>query len=211
MISGYILKKISPISFFDDKGNIVVATLCHIPDLTLTQIKTVAKDGYPSLQFGYGTAKKLTKPLQSKLKKQKIKTIPKHFLEFRLINQESIDSLQPGQTLTFDQVFSVGDKVNTTGKTKGRGFAGVIKRYNFHRQPVTMGASDRTRSTGAIGAQTPGKVVKGKRMPGHFGNTQVTIKNLTILSIEKDKKQVIISGSIPGHSNSWFLIKRPKY
>jgi len=208
MISGFILKKIGSTRLFDSKGQIRAGTLCYTPTLTLTQVKNQEIDNYNSLQFAYGQKKNLDKPTTSKLKKNKLKIKPQGFVEFTP-NKDT--DLKVGQFLNFDQVFSVSDKVNATGTSKGRGFAGAIKRHGFHRQPVTMGASDRTRSTGAIGAQTPGKVVKGKKMPGHFGNTTITVKNLEVLSIDNDKKQVIISGSIPGPINSWFVIKRPKY
>ena len=208
MINGFIIKKLANVRSFNDQGKVIVGTVFHTPDLTLTQIKTEAKDKYSSLQFAYGTKKKIDSPTSKKLKKLKLKISPSAFVEFKTVSDSD---LKIGDTLSFDQVFSPKDTIDVSGITKGRGFAGAIKRHGFHRQPVTMGASDRTRSTGAIGAQTPGKVVKGKKMPGHYGNIVVTIKNLTILSIDKDKKQVIISGSVPGSKNSWLVAKKPKY
>lgn len=205
MISGFIVKKLTSTRLFDDKGLMLSGTLCQASDLALTQVKTDKVDSYMSLQFAYGIKKNQTKPVLSKLKKLKIKTIPKGFVEF---SQTDDTKLSPGDLVSFDRVFSVGDAVDATGKSKGRGFAGVIKRHDFHQQPVTRGASDRTRAPGAIGAQTPGKVVKGKKMPGHFGNKTATVKNLKILQFDKDKKQVIISGSLPGHKNSWLIIKK---
>ncbi len=208
MINGFIIKKLGNVRLFSEQGKVVVGTVFYTPDLTVTQVKTEAKDKYSSYQFAYGTKKKLDNPTSKKLKKLKLKINPTAFVEFKP-NQDT--DLKIGDTLSFDQVFSPKDIIDVTGTTKGRGFAGAIKRHHFHRQPVTMGASDRTRSTGAIGAQTPGKVVKGKKMPGHYGNVVVTVKNLAILSIDKDKKQVIISGSVPGSRNSWLIAKKPKY
>jgi len=205
MISGFIVKKLNSTRLFDDNGNMLSGTVCQASDLILSQIKTDKIDSYTSLQFAYGSKKHQTKPILSKLKKIKIKVIPKGFIEF---SQTDETKLSPGDLVSFDQVFSVGDSVDARGKSKGRGFAGVIKRHGFHRQPVTRGASDRTRAPGSIGAQTPGKVVKGKKMPGHFGNITTTVKNLKILRFDKDKKQVIISGSLPGHKNSWLIIKK---
>jgi len=208
MISGFILQKISSTRLFNQKGQVKAGTICFAPELTLTQIKTQDTDKYISLQFAYGNKKNLDKPTSSKLSKNKLKIKPQGFVEFIPTKQTD---LKIGDQINIDQIFTVSDKINVTGISKGRGFAGAIKRHGFHRQPVTMGASDRTRSTGAIGAQTPGKVVKGKKMPGHYGNKTITVKNLQILSIDNDKKQVIISGSIPGPINSWFIINRPKY
>jgi len=204
MISGFIVKKLNSTRLFDIDGNMLSGTICQAPELVLTQIKTEEKDSYKSLQFAYGQKKTQSQPISAKLKKLKIKKTPKGFIEF---TPKDDTDLKIGDLVSIDQVFSENDIVNVTGTSKGHGFAGVIKRHGFHRQPVTRGASDRTRAPGSIGAQTPGKVVKGKKMPGHFGNITATVKNLKILKIDKDKKQVIISGSLPGHRNSWLVIK----
>lgn len=115
---------------------------------------------------------------------------------------------QVGDKLSLDSVFQIGDIVKVSAKSKGRGFAGVIKRHGFHRQPVSGGQSDRVRAPGAIGAQTPGKVVKGKKMPGHYGNAVATITGLKVISLDKDKKEIVISGPVPGHRRSWITINK---
>lgn len=207
MINGFVLKKGTMASVFNSDGRQLPVTTCHTPILTVTQIKTDDKpDGYTAIQFAIAGTKKAKKPIADKLKKLKLKLNPQFFIEFK---PENIDQLPKiGDNLTIDSVFSVGDKVAITGYSKGRGFAGVIKRHGFHRQPVTMGASDRTRSTGAIGAQTPGRVIKGKRMPGHFGNKNITVKNIEIIDINKELSTITFKGSIPGHINSYLTIKK---
>ena len=205
MISGFIVKKLNSTRLFDDKDKMRSGTVCQASDLAITQVKTDKVDSYTSLQFAYGTRKKQTKPILSKLKKLKIKTIPKGFVEFSQVDDTK---LSPGDLVSFDQVFSIGEVVDATGKSKGRGFAGVIKRHGFHQQPVTRGASDRTRAPGSIGAQTPGKVVKGKKMPGHYGNATATVTNLKIFKIDKDQNLLYVSGAVPGHINSWVIITK---
>ena len=112
-----------------------------------------------------------------------------------------------GDILTPDLVFTAGDTIHATGKSKGRGFAGVIKRWGFKKQPI-KNASDRIRAPGAIGAQTPSKVVKGKKMPGHYGNKTKTILNLKIVSVNKDTSEIFVAGSVPGAINSWVTLNK---
>jgi len=199
MINGFVVKKLSMTSIFNDAGNRLPGTLCSYPDLTVTQVN------HPVVQVAFGHKKHLHQSVSGLLKKLKLKISPRHFKEFALSPDSQI---KVGDLVTIDTVFKPGDPVTVVGISKGRGFAGVIKRHGFHRQPVTGGQSDRTRAPGSIGAQTPGKVVKGKKMPGHYGNSRVTLSGLKVLSIDPDKKQVLISGSIPGHYNSWVTLKK---
>lgn len=193
-------------SVYDSKDHQIPVTVCHAPVLTVTQIKTIKKDGYNAIQLAVDGAKKVKQPLAKKLKKLKIKISPKFFIEFKPKDPEKLPKV--GDTVSFDQVFAVGDKVKVTGRSKGHGFAGVIKRHGFHRQPVTRGQSDRTRAPGSIGAQTPGRVIKGKKMPGHFGNKNNTISYLTIVDIGKDKSTVSFKGPMPGYPNSYLVVKK---
>ncbi len=128
----------------------------------------------------------------------------KHHKEFTLTS-ENIPKI--GDIITPDLVFTEGDSIMVTGTSKGRGFAGVIKRHGFKKQPI-KNASDRIRAPGAIGAQTPSKVVRGKKMPGHYGNKTKSVEGLKIVSVSKEKNQIIVSGSIPGAPNSWILIQK---
>ena len=203
MISGFIIKKGKMSSVFSEDGQRIAVTECSCLPLSVTQIKNEKKDGYNAVQLAYGQRKHIDKPTKSKLKKIKLDITPKGFIEFGF---DPKNTPQLGAAITLDTVFSVNDKVNVQGVSKGKGFAGVIKRHGFHRQPVTRGQSDRTRAPGSIGAQTPGKVIKGKKMPGHHGVSTHTVSNLKIVSISKDKNTVAISGSLPGHTNSWLII-----
>ncbi len=190
-------------SIFSDDGRRLAVTQCSCLPLSVTQIKDKKKDGYQAVQLAYGNRKHIHRPTKVKLKKIKLDITPKGFIEFDFDDK---NTPQLGAKITIDTVFSIDDKVNVQGVSKGRGFAGVIKRHGFHRQPVTRGQSDRTRAPGSIGAQTPGKVIKGKKMPGHYGVTTHTVANLKVISIDKDKHTITISGSLPGHINSWLII-----
>lgn len=205
MISGFIVKKGPMTSVFLENGQRIAVTKCAALPLKVTQIKNMDKDGYQAVQVAYGLRKHLDKPTSAKIAKLKLDIKPKNFKEFQLTSEEMP---KLSSEITVDSVFSVGDTVNITGTTKGRGFAGVIKRHGFHRQPVSGGQSDRTRAPGSIGAQTPGKVVRGKKMPGHMGNISKTVENLKIISIDKDNSQIVISGPVPGSVNSWITISK---
>ena len=203
MISGFVVKKSAMTNVFTPEGKMVAVTKCTVLPLTVTQVKTMAKDGYKAVQIAYGTKKRLDNATSSKISKLKLDILPQHFQEFDLTT-ETVP--EPGSQIIVDSVFSVGDSVSAVGTTKGRGFAGVIKRYGFRRQPVSGGQSDRVRAPGAIGAQTPGKVIKGKKMPGHYGNVIKNIRGLKGVAMDTAKNEISISGSIPGHVNSWITL-----
>jgi len=206
MISGFIAKKGKMTSIYNEKGEKLVITTLIANPLTVTQIKDLKRDGYSSIQVAYGQSKKLKKPINGKIKKLKLSISPYGFKEFKAISED----IKIGDQISADTVFNNQDIVNVTGKIKGRGFTGVIKRWGFHRQPVSGGQSDRVRAPGSIGAQTPGKVVKGKKMPGHYGNKNKTISNLKIISIDKEKNLIFINGSVSGSLNSWVVIVHKK-
>ncbi len=203
MISGFIVKKGQMTQIYTPEGKRIAVTKCAALPLKVTQIKTEEKDGYSSVQLAYGTRKNQDKPTSDKLKKLNLDISPKGFVEFQA--QADAD-LQAGAEVSVSTVFQVGDKVDVSGISKGRGFAGVIKRHGFQRQPVTGGQSDRTRAPGSIGAQTPGKVLKGKKMPGHFGNTKFTVSGLKVIDINPETNEIILNGPVPGSVNSWITI-----
>lgn len=205
MISGFVVKKGRMTSVYLPDGKKIAVTACLCPFLVVTQVKSQDKDKYSAIQVAFGDKRRINKSISAKLTKLKIDKTPKGFREFN-ITTDKIPAI--GDKITIDSVFTPGDAVGVTGISKGHGFAGVIKRYGFHRQPVTGGQSDRVRAPGSIGAQTPGKVVKGKKMPGHYGNVTKTIKGLKIINIDQGKNQVLISGSIPGSLNSWITLKK---
>jgi large subunit ribosomal protein L3 len=199
MISGFLAKKGPMTNIYTTDGKRIAVTKCVVAPLTVTQIKNKDKDGYSAIQVAYGNRKKLDQATDKKIAKLKLKITPQKFQEFQLTT-EVVPEV--GSIIGIESVFSVGDSVKAVGVTKGHGFAGVIKRYGFRRQPVSGGQSDRVRAPGAIGAQTPGKVIKGKKMPGHYGNKVKSISGLKIIAINPEKNELIVSGSIPGHLNT---------
>lgn len=191
-------------SIFTENGKRIAVTKCTASPLVVTQIKNTEKDGYQAVQVAYGQRKKLDQSTSSKLNKLKIEGTPKGFQEFALTSDQTPEI---GSQISIDTIFTVGEKIDATGISKGRGFAGVIKRHGFKKQPL-LGASDRVRHPGSIGAQTPAKVVRGKKMPGHMGNVNKTVENLKIISINPETNEILISGSFPGHFNSWVTIQK---
>jgi len=188
-----------------EDGRLFGVTVLHCPPATILQIKTKDKDGYSSLQLGFGQTKKANKALKGHLKKSKSAT-PRKIKEIKFPSDNS--DLKLGDQITIDQVLEDRDLIKITGTSKGRGFAGVIKRHGFHSQPATHGQSDRERAPGSIGAQTPGKVIKGKKMPGHMGNATVSTKNLKVLKVDQKNAKIYIIGSVPGPINSWVEIQK---
>lgn len=207
MISGFIAKKGQMTNIFTPEGKRIAATKCLVAPLVVTQIKTASKDGYQAVQIAYGTRKYLDQATAKKISKLKLDLKPQHFHEFDLTT-DTVPEI--GAQIKIDSVLTAGDTVSVVGVSKGHGFAGVIKRWGFQRQPVTGGQSDRVRAPGAIGAQTPGKVIKGKKMPGHYGNKTKNISNLKVISVNPQTNEILISGSVPGHFHSWITINKIK-
>lgn len=175
----------------------------------VTQVKTSEKDGYQAVQIGIGIKKikNITKPLQGHLKSLiKDNFAPRYLREVKV---ESLQDLQKGTEVKSNEVFKVGDIVSATAVSKGKGFAGVVKRYHFRGGPKTHGQSDRQRHPGSIGATTtPGRVLKGKRMAGRMGGEQVTIKGLMIVSIDNEKGEMAVSGAVPGVTGGLLILKK---
>lgn len=171
-----------PVSIISMAGNIVA------------QIKTQDREGYDSVQLGFGSSKKINKPMLGHLKKAGIEQEPRFFREIRLA--QAVD-IEPATKISAVQVFEPGDIVDIVGKSKGKGFQGVVKRHHFRGGPRTHGQSDRERAPGSIGqTTTPGRVYKGKRMAGRMGGERVTIKNLEVLEVSEEK--VLVKGLVPG-------------
>lgn len=208
MISGFIVKKGLMTSMYTEDGRRIAVTRCTAQPLVVTQVKTIEKDGYQAVQVAYGVKKNIDKAVSSKISKLGLDIKPLCFKEFKLTSDQIPEV---GKTIAIDEIFTVGEKIDVTGTSKGRGFAGVIKRHGFHKQPI-RGSSDRVRHPGSIGAQTPSKVVRGKRMPGHYGNDTQTMENLKVIAINKETNEITVSGSFSGHLNSWVtLTKQTKY
>ncbi|MFA6602165.1 MAG: 50S ribosomal protein L3 [Candidatus Shapirobacteria bacterium] len=209
MINGFICQKIGMTNTYDASGKRLAITRFNCAPLPITQVKTQETDKYQALQIAYGTKKRQTKATLGRLAKIKLeKVLPLGFMEFKPTDPEA--TFTTTQLISIDQVFTAGDKVDVQGVSKGRGFAGVIKRWGFRRQPVSGGQSDRVRAPGSIGAQTPGKVLKGKKMPGHMGNKNVTIENLVIHKLDPQANLMEIVGSVPGPIHSWVILQKSK-
>jgi large subunit ribosomal protein L3 len=201
MIQGMIGRKMGMTQLFRDDGE-VVATAIEAGPCFVTQVKSQDKDGYNAVQLGFGEAKQLNSPQKGHLKE--IGQF-KHLREFSI---EDVSSVQVGQKLDVD-MFKPGDLLDVTGVSKGKGFAGVVKRYHFAGGPKTHGQSDRHRAPGSIGATTsPGRVFKGTRMAGHMGDRRVTARNLTVLDVDLARHLLLVKGAVPGSKKGLLLIKK---
>jgi large subunit ribosomal protein L3 len=195
MAIGLLGNKIGMTQIFDESGNIIPVTILKVGPCVITQIKTKSKDGYNSIQIGYGnvSSKTLTQPELGHLQKSNIQPL-KYLKEFRV---NEIDEFKIGQVLNVDS-FSPGQLINIRGKSIGKGFSGLQKRYNFARGPMTHGSKNH-RAPGSIGmGTTPGRVLPGKKMAGQLGNKITTIKKLKIIQINTEENILVIKGSVPG-------------
>jgi len=193
---GLLGNKIGMTQIFDDSNNIIPVTIVKVGPCTITQIKTCLKDGYNSIQIGYKNVfnKSLTQSELGHLQKSNIQPL-KYLKEFRLNNNKN--KFEVGQILTVN-IFKVGQHVNVSGKSIGKGFTGLQKRHNFTRGPMTHGSKNH-RAPGSIGmGTTPGRVLPGKKMAGQMGNKMVTIKNLKVIQTNEKENILVIKGSVPG-------------
>jgi large subunit ribosomal protein L3 len=193
---------------WDQTGVRVPYTVLTGPQAVITQVKTVAKDGYNSVQIAVGETKQtVKKPMVGHLKTSNLEKHPLTIKEIRLPETEDMSGYQPGQALKISDYIKVGDLVKITGTSKGRGFAGVVKRWHFKGGPRTHGQSDRERAPGSVGqGTTPGRVFKNKKMAGHFGNTGFSVKNLKVINLLDN--EIWISGTVPGSRGSLVKITR---
>ena len=195
MSVGLLGNKIGMTQIFDESGNIIPVTILKVGPCFVTQVKTKAKDGYNSIQIGYGniSSKSLTQPELGHLQKSNIQPL-KYLKEFH-VNEDN--EFRIGQVLNVDS-FSPGQLVNIRGKSIGKGFAGLQKRHNFTRGPMTHGSKNH-RAPGSIGmGTTPGRVLPGKKMAGQLGNKITTIKKLKVIQINSEENILVIKGSVPG-------------
>jgi len=196
MSIGLLGNKIGMTQIFDTSGNIIPVTILKVGPCIITQIKTKEKDGYDSIQIGYGeiSEKSLTQPQVGHFQKSKIQPL-KYLKEFRINSQT--ENFEIGQILNVES-FSIDQLVNIQGKSIGKGFSGLQKRHNFTRGPMTHGSKNH-RAPGSIGmGTTPGRVLPGKKMSGQLGNKITTIQNLKIIQINLEENILIIKGSVPG-------------
>ena len=198
-------KKVGMTQIFDEKGLVIPVTVIEAGPCTVTQVKTVETDGYNSIQLGYGEVKEkhVNKPLKGHFAKSKL-TLKKHLREFRLDN---VGEVKVGDEIKAD-VFEQGDKIDVQGTTKGKGFQGVIKRHGQHRGPMGHGSMYHRRPGSMGSTSTPGRVFKGKKLPGHMGCVTVTIQNLDVVRVDTDKNVLLIKGSVPGPKGAILKIKK---
>ena len=200
MQKGIIGKKMGMTQIFDENGKVVPVTVVEAGPCTVVQKKTVESDGYVAVQLGYGdiSAKKVSKPAKGHFDKADV--APKRTLrEFRL---DDISAMNVGDILKAD-VFAVGDRIDVVGTSKGKGYAGAIKRWNQHRLRESHGTGPVARHAGSRGSgSTPSRVFKGKRLPGHLGAERVTIQNLKVVKVDAENNLIAIKGAIPGPKGS---------
>jgi large subunit ribosomal protein L3 len=209
MIQALIGKKIDQKQKFLQNGKRIPVTEIAVLDNAVLQVKTIEKDLYAAAQLGIGVAKKPNKPVAGHVKKSGYAKVPAVIREVSLDKIADGDMPKAGDVIAVESVFKPGDIVNVTGISKGKGFAGVVKRHNFRGGPKTHGQSDRHRAPGAIGqGTTPGRVYRGKRMAGRMGSETVTLQNLTVVAVDSVNKILSVLGLVPGHKNSVLSIKR---
>ena len=195
MKKGIIGKKIGMTQIFDANGNVIPVTVIEAGPCTVTQKKTVETDGYNAVQLGFVDVaeKKLNKAEVGHFAKAGV-SCKKHLKEFRL---EDISGFNTGDTVTAD-IFAAGEKVDVTGITKGHGFTGTVKRWNNRILRMTHGTGPIHRQPGSMGVIDPARIFKNKKMPGQYGNEQVTVLNLTIAKIDAEKNIIAVKGAVPG-------------
>jgi large subunit ribosomal protein L3 len=208
MLQGLIGKKVGMTQIFDDTGLAIPVTLIETGPCYVTQVRTRDQDGYSAVQLGYEETKpkRLTGGQLGHLKRNSLP--PLRFLrEFREKNPEVAE----GNKVSVGDVFSVGDTVDVVGVSKGKGFAGAVKRYHFRGGPKTHGQSDRQRAPGSRGSgTTPGRVYKGARGPGHMGHEQVTVQNLNVVLVDGERNLLGVRGAIPGPRGGVVMVKKAR-
>lgn len=204
MKKAIMAKKIGMTQVFAEDGTLIPVTVMEAGPCVVTQKKTVENDGYEAIQVGFGevTSKHVNNPKKGHFEKAGVE-VKKVLKEFRL---EDISTYEVGAEIKAD-IFAAGDKIDVTGISKGKGFQGAIKRHNQHRGPMAHG-SKYHRGVGSLSsATTPGKVKKGKKMPGHMGSVQVTVQNLEVVRADAEKNLLLIKGAVPGNKGSILVIK----
>ena len=203
MQKGLIGKKIGMTQLFDENGKVIPVTVVEAGPCTVVQKKTIENDGYMAVQVGFGDVKvtKVNKPMAGHFKKADV--APKKVLkEFRLADTESVNV---GDILKAD-IFAVGDRVDVVGTSKGKGTAGVIKRWNFSRLKESHGTGPVHRHGGSLGVIDPARIFKGKKMAGHLGAEKVTVQNLDVVKVDVENNLIAIKGAIPGPKNGIVVI-----
>ena len=206
MSIGLIGRKVGMTQVFQDDGTMVAVSVLAIEPNTVTRLRTTDRDGYTAVQLGTEPAKRLSKPESGQL--QSLPKAAQTLATLREFRVDSVDDYEVGQTVSIEDLFSAGDQVDVSGVSKGKGFAGHIKRHNFRRGPKTHG-SDHHREPGSIGpGTTPGRVYKGVRMAGHMGDDGVTIKKVRVVRTDPERNLLLVKGSLPGARGSLILVRK---
>jgi large subunit ribosomal protein L3 len=203
MIQGLLGRKLGMTQIFDETGVVHPVTVVEAGPCVVTQVKTTEKDGYAAIQLGFGLNKRLNQPDQGHRR-------PSGFMsrELREVRTDGSTEYSVGEVINAD-TFSPGEVVDVVGTSKGRGFQGGVKRHNFRGGPKTHGQSDRHRAPGSIGSSaTPGRVFKGLRMAGHMGDARVTVQNLKVLRVDRERNLLLIEGSVPGPNKGLVILRR---
>jgi large subunit ribosomal protein L3 len=208
-VEGLIGKKIGMVQLIATDGRVTGCTVVELGPCAVTQIRTAARDGYQAVQLGFGRAP------EWKINKAELGHVGsngplRHLTEFRAAPAD-FEELKVGQTFTVSDLFNVGDRVDVTGTSKGKGFSGVVKRYGFRGGPKTHGQSDRHRAPGSIGAgTTPGRVYKGTKMGGHQGARRRSNLNLEVVQINPERGLIFVNGSVPGPPDQIVTVRRTR-
>lgn len=206
MVDALLGKKVGMTSVYNEAGELVPVTVIQLGPCVVVQIKTAQKDGYTALQLGFDERrpKNVTKPVQGHY--GKAGTGPKYFLHE--VGWDGEGEMQPGAILTAE-LFEGEAKVDVIGTTKGRGFAGVVKRHGFHGGPKTHGQGDRHRAPGSIGqSASPSRVFKGVRMAGRMGGSHHTVRNLSVVRVDKERNALLVEGAVAGHRSGYVIVRR---
>jgi len=208
MLTGIIGRKKGMTQVFLEDGTLVPVTVIDAAPCSILQKKSVETDGYQAVQLGAfaGKEKRIGKPRAGHGKKHGGKVV-RRIVEFRV---PSLEGFESGQEIKVAEVFAVGDRVDVRGKSKGRGFAGTVKRHKFNVGPMTHGSMNH-RAPGSIGqCATPGRVFRGKKLPGHMGNRNVTTRNLVVVRIDAENNILLLRGAVPGAFNAEVLVRKTK-
>lgn len=204
-IEGILGRKLGMAQIFREDGTIVPVTVIEAGPCTVVQVKTEENDGYSVVQLGFSTRKRVNSPQKGHMK---------GLGQFRYLREFRVDDISEWEVgkKVGCEIFREGDLVDVSGTSKGRGFAGVMKRHGFHGGPRTHGQSDRARAAGSIGAGTdPGRVVKGKKMAGHMGTSQITVKNLEVVQSDPSRNILMVKGAVPGNEDVLLRVRRSKH
>jgi large subunit ribosomal protein L3 len=206
-MTGLIGKKVGMTQFFGADGNVVPVTVIETGPCVVVQKKEAARDGYNAVQLGFGSKKnqRVNKPEQGHM----VKAGKGAFQVLREFRSEDITPYEVGQEIKLSELFKVGDRVDVSGTSKGRGFTGVIKRWGFAGFPASHGTHEYFRHGGSIGNRSfPGRVFKGKRMAGHWGDERISVQNLEVVGVRAEENLLLVKGAVPGAKRGVLLIRR---